>query len=152
MINFREAQQGDEEGVLKVVREVLSGYGLEFNPEEEDLDVTNLKKYYMNNKGWFQVILEDDRIIGSTGIFKVDETTCELRKMYLLPSYQGKGLGKKLMENALEVAKALGYKTITLQTNSVLVKALPLYERFGFRQEKGIEVCSRCDLFMKKVL
>ncbi|MEG0712798.1 MAG: GNAT family N-acetyltransferase, partial [Niameybacter sp.] len=149
---YRLAKKGDEEAVLQVIESVLKDYGLELNPKEADLDVTDLEYYYINNNGWFQVVEAEGEIIGSVGVFKMDENECELRKMYLLPSFQGQGIGRELMENAIEAAVQLGYKIITLQTNSVLIKALPLYEKYGFSEEKGIEVCSRCDLFMKKHL
>ena len=140
MIHFRQGKKGDETSVLKLVEEVLSEYGLALNTEEADLDVMD-----------FEVAEENGQIIGSVGIYKLDEQTCELRKMYLYPKYQGQGIGKALMDHALEGARELGYKVITLQTNSVLVKALPLYEKYGFRQDNG-EVCSRCDISMRRRL
>lgn len=152
MIHFRQAQKGDENQVLKLVEDVLADYGLALNTQEADLDVTDLEAYYRENKGWFEVVEYEGQIIGSVGVYKIDEETCELRKMYLYPSYQGTGIGKALMEHALEAAKELKYKTITLQTNSVLVKALPLYEKYGFEHEEGVEVCSRCDIAMKRSL
>ncbi|MBU3811407.1 MAG: GNAT family N-acetyltransferase [Candidatus Niameybacter stercoravium] len=151
MIHFRQGKKGDETSVLKLVEEVLSEYGLALNTEEADLDVMDLEAYYINNHGWFEVAEENGQIIGSVGIYKLDEQTCELRKMYLYPKYQGQGIGKALMDHALEGARELGYKVITLQTNSVLVKALPLYEKYGFRQDNG-EVCSRCDISMRRRL
>lgn len=82
----------------------------------------------------------------------VDEDECELRKMYLYPEFQGQGIGSTLMRNALEKAKELGFKYMTLQTNSVLNKALPLYKKYGFENDDFLEVCSRCDIAMKRQL
>ena len=91
----------------------------------------------------------NNKIIGSVGVYKLNDSTCELRKMYLYKEYQGKSIGKTLLKNALEAAKSLGYTTMTLQTNSLLTKALPLYKSFGFK-ENNDEVCSRCDISMEK--
>ena len=151
MINFRNAKAGDEKAILNLIDTVLSEYGLNLEPNGADFDVTDIKKFYDDNYGWFQVIEDNNKIIGSVGIYKINDSTCELRKMYIYKEYQGKGLGKQLLKNALISAKTLGYDTITLQTNSLLKKALPLYKSFGF-EENNEEVCSRCDISMIKKL
>lgn len=149
---YREAKPGDEQEVLTLIEAVLSNYNLSLEPEGADKDVTDLKLYYMDNQGWFQVVEDNNKIIGSVGIYKIDETECELRKMYLYPEYHGKGIGSTLMRNALEKATSLGYKYMTLQTNSLLHKALPLYEKYGFKNDDSSKVCSRCNIAMKRKL
>ena len=125
MITYRLAKNGDEKEVLKVIGEALSKYGLSLEPNGEDFDVSDIEKYYLNNSGWFEVVLDDNKIVGSVGVYHIDENECELRKMYLLEGYQGKGIGKKLMDDALNMGRELGYKVMTLQTNSLLHKAIP---------------------------
>ena len=146
-ISYRKARAGDEDKVLDLVKKVLNSYGLELNPMGEDLDITDISKYYMDNNGDFEVVEFRGNIIGSYGIYKIDEDTCELRKMYLKQNFQGLGLGNIMIENSFKMAKALGYKRITLQTNSLLYKAVKLYKKYGF-EEIEEEVCERCDLAM----
>lgn len=146
---YREAQPGDENQVLKLIEVVLSEYNLNLEPQGADKDVTNLKSNYLTNNGWFQVVENGEKIIGSVDIYKIDNNECELRKMYLYPEYQVQGIGSTLMRTALEKAKQLGYKYMTLQTNSILIKALPLYKKYGFINDDSIETCSRCDIAMK---
>ena len=143
----RKAVVGDEEKVLKLVQEVLNLYGLNLNPDYEDLDITNIPKYYTKNNGDFEVIEYKGEIIGSYGIYKIDDETCELRKMYLKREFQGLGLGNIMLENSMRLAINLNYKKIILQTNSVLYKAIKLYKKYGF-EEFEEEVCERCDLAM----
>ena len=71
--------------------------------------------------------------------------TCELRKMYLHRDYRGKGHGKRLLEHALAEARRLGFKTITLETASVLTEAILLYERYGFHPYQPPHLSPRCD-------
>lgn len=144
---IRKSRAGDELGVLNLVKEVLEPYGLELNPSGEDLDITNIPKYYMENHGDFEVIEFMGNIIGSYGIYRIDTETCELRKMYLKQNFQGMGLGNIMIENSFKIAKSLGYKRIILQTNSLLYKATKLYKKYGFEELKE-EVCKRCDLAM----
>ena len=144
---IRKARPGDEAEVLDLVKKVLNAYGLELNPMEEDLDITDISKYYMDNNGDFEVVEFRGNIIGSYGIYKINEETCELRKMYLKQNFQGLGLGNIMIENSIKMAKSLGYKRITLQTNSLLYKAIKLYKKYGF-EDLDEEVCSRCDIAM----
>jgi putative acetyltransferase len=152
MYNLRKAYRGDEAILMEVVKSVLSDYGLKTNPDETDKDLSDLENFYFNNNGWFVVIENDNEIIGSYGIFKIDEKTCELRKMYLLKDFQGQGLGKLLMDNAIKKAKELGYSIMVLETNKLLNKAISMYGKYGFVQYKPSHLSDRCDFAMKKKL
>lgn len=149
-MNLRKAKAGEEDKILCLVRKVLSGYGLKINPEETDKDLSDLVDFYFDNKGWFAVIDHGDEIIGSYGIFRVSEKVCELRKMYLLPEYQGKGLGRLMMEDAIHQAKTLGYAEIILETNKLLDKAIHLYKKYGFKKYNPSHLSDRCDYAMRK--
>lgn len=148
-ILIRRAKVGEEVKILNLVKEVLNLYGLDLNPEGEDLDITDIAKYYIQNNGDFEVIEMNGQIIGTYGIYKIDDETCELRKMYLKQEFQGMGFGNIMIENSFKIAKALNYKRITLQTNSVLYKAIKLYKKYGF-EDFSEEVCARCDIAMVK--
>jgi putative acetyltransferase len=146
---FRKARTGDEPALLDLVGASLGPYGLVIDPDGTDLDLTNLESYYFNNNGWFEVIEGESKIIGSYGLLKVSESTCELRKMYLYPKHQGKGLGRKMMDKALAKAKKLGYSEMTLETNSVLDKAIQMYKQYGFQQYHPEHIVDRCDMAMR---
>lgn len=147
--NFRKARAGDEPALLELVGAALGPYGLVIDPDGTDLDLSNLESFYFSKNGWFEVIELEGKIIGSYGLLKVSGSTCELRKMYLYPEHQGKGLGRKMMDKALVKAKELGYTEMTLETNSVLDKAIRLYEKYGFRQYHPEHIVDRCDMAMK---
>jgi putative acetyltransferase len=150
MFNLRKAKAGEEVKILCLVKKVLSDYGLIINPEETDKDLSDLDNFYFDNKGWFTVIDHGNEIIGSYGIFRVSEKVCELRKMYLLPEYQGIGLGRLMMEDAIHQAKTLGYAEIILETNKLLDKAIHLYKKYGFEEYNLSHLSDRCDYAMRK--
>ena len=95
-------------------------------------------------------VAEDDagRIVGSCGIYALEPGVCELRKMYVLPSARGHGLGKKFLERALARARALGYRRIELDTASCLKEAIGLYRKYGFRDIVKPGIPARCDTAM----
>jgi putative acetyltransferase len=143
---IRPAANKDSSEIKDLIFGILEEYDLSSDPENTDSDLENIEQHYLNNRGIFDVILNPDgEIIASTGICRINQKTCELRKMYLRKSYRGMGLGKFLLDHSIEEAKRLGYRKIILETASVLKEAINLYERYGFRQYKPEHISRRCD-------
>ena len=84
-------------------------------------------------------------VIGTVAVFRVDSRTCELRKMYLERGARGRGVGRMLLEHALQRAAVLGFRRIVLETASVLREAVALYESRGFLRHDPGHMAARCD-------
>jgi ribosomal protein S18 acetylase RimI-like enzyme len=52
------------------------------------------------------------------------------------PSFQGRGLGRKLMAHAETLARELGFDTIRLYTNQRFAENIALYRRLGYRVDR----------------
>ena len=141
----RPASDADSENIKSVVFSVLADYGLKPDPDGTDKDLDAIEKSYHLNNGFFGVVETGNLIIATLGLHRVDDETCELRKMYLLPAFRGKGIGKFILEFALQKAKELGYKRITLETASALKEAIGLYKKYGFKRYIPEHLCDRCD-------
>ena len=92
-------------------------------------------------------VIEDRQghLLGTYGLYPLDEETCELRKMYFVPQIRGKGLGRRILERAVDHARRLNFKAIVLETNSALKEAIHLYTRFGFVPTRMEHVSARVD-------
>lgn len=152
MAKIRRALPADIPQILNVVKESLAPYGLELDPEGVDADIVNMQSAYFEGGGWFAVLEEDGEIVGSYGLMPEGNKSCELRKMYLYTHVQGRGLGKQIMDNAMLKARELGFVRMSLVTNSLLFKALQLYERYGFSENKDEDIPPRCDMAMELML
>ena len=131
---------------MALVKAVLDEFGLPFEPLSKDSDLQNIEEGYIRSGGMFGLI--EDRagnLLGTCGLFPLDQETCELRKMYFIPQIRGIGLGKRVLERALNEARRLGFKTIVLETHSALKRAERLYARFGFEPLEIEKVTARAD-------
>ncbi|MCP3027351.1 helix-turn-helix domain-containing GNAT family N-acetyltransferase [Halobacillus sp. A5] len=71
-------------------------------------------------------------IAGSIAITKSNSTVAQLRWFILDENYQGMGIGKKLMETAVNYCKEQGFQHVFLWTVSILDAARHLYQKFDF--------------------
>lgn len=74
------------------------------------------------------------QIIGSIAIAKHSEKEAQLHWYFVHPDYRGLGLGKELMNKALQFCKERKYRTIFLWTTNELEVASHVYTQFGFRK------------------
>ena len=153
---LRPYQTSDRDIVCKLLEEGLAPYGLGVDYNDTDQDILDVQVNYQDNGGAFMVLTVNDGagdvIIGMYGIYRMDQQRCELRKMYLNPVYKGRGFGKQLMNDALERAQQLGFSEMHLETNSCLVEAIGMYQRFGFEISDEAGHAERCDVCMSRVL
>lgn len=58
--------------------------------------------------------------------------TCEGKRLYVVPSARGLGVGRALVKECLSIARAAGYKEAKLDTLPHMRSAIKTYEAFGF--------------------
>jgi len=142
----RGAVPGDAAAVREIVRGVLDEYGLPPDPGGIDRDLEDLDAFYFSRGGGFLVAVDDDAtVVGSCGVVPIEGATWELRKMYLRADARGQGLGKRLLAHALDFVRSRGGRRVELETASVLVEAIALYTRAGFRPLPRSPDAKRCD-------
>ena len=81
----------------------------------------------------------DGRRAGSIFCQQRDADTAQLRLLLVDPSARGLGLGRRLVDACLEFAIGVGYRSIMLWTNDVLVAVRRIYESVGFELVEGRE-------------
>lgn len=143
---IRAAVNDDKEKVVALVFSVLAEYGLQSDPENRDADLNDIEENYIRRGGLFDLIEDGEgNLLGTIGLFPVDKNVCELRKMYFMRQARGFGLGRFVLERTVNRAREIGFKTIVLETASVLKEAIRLYTRFGFTPFNSSHLAARCD-------
>lgn len=146
-IFLRKLLLADADEVRNLIFSVLEEYNLHPEPGTTDADLYEVTRFYPDGRFWVMVD-ESDNIKGSAALYKIDSNTVELRKMYFHPSLRNQGLGRWLMSFVLHEAVKAGYKTVCLETATVLREARKLYTGFGFVEQPGDCHSARCDLKM----
>lgn len=150
-ISIRSATNADCERIQNLVFGVLREYGLSPDSKETDKDLTDIEANYINRGGLFETLEDaEGNLLGTIGLYPINSEIVELRKMYFDKILRGRGYGKIVLEKMINEARQRGFKQIYLETNSVLKKAIHLYEKFGFKptDEKHAARCDQAYIFI----
>jgi GNAT superfamily N-acetyltransferase len=132
-LKLRSATNADAAEVRALVFGILTDFGLEADVDGTDRDLFDIEANYLRRGGVFEVIENTQgSIVGTIGLYPLDDETIELRKMYFASEVRGSGLGQILLQKMIEKAKNLGYLRVYLETASVLKQAVHIYEKAGF--------------------
>ncbi|WP_262692177.1 GNAT family N-acetyltransferase [Kordiimonas aestuarii] len=72
--------------------------------------------------------------VGAVALKAHDTEVCEMKRLYMLPEAQGTGAGRAICERLMADARALGYKTMLLDSLRRLEAAVALYGKLGFEE------------------
>ncbi len=143
--------------------QIIQSVGAEFGAIGEgfgpsDAEVLAMSQHYreQDRSAYFVALLEG-KVVGGGGIapFAHHADLCELKKLFLLPTSRGHGVGRALSEHCLNFAKQQGYAKCYLDTLSSMTQAIKLYQQLGFEhltQPMAGTEHNGCDVWMLKSL
>ena len=115
----------------RLSRAWLEGFGL-----LEDGDLVYLQDpeaSILAGGGEIFFALDGDSVIGTCAAIRRSGTTIELAKLGVAPSAQNRGVGRRLCEAVIDLARRSGATRVVLTSNTRLTAALRLYRALGFR-------------------
>ena len=112
-----------------------------FEVEPEDrAQLDDPQTHILDKGGAILIAVLDGEPVGTVGLVPGHEAgVLELIKMSARQDLRGRGIGRALMDAAIDRARAQGAMSIWLETNTVLDAALALYRKTGFRELTGDE-------------
>lgn len=94
----------------------------------------NLKRAHLApGLGAFLLARRDGRAVGCGAVRKLDDTTAEVKRMYVEPELRGHGVGMRILQALEAEARALGVSRLVLETGIYQAEAIALYRKAGFK-------------------
>ena len=84
--------------------------------------------------GTFVVARVDGRAVGCGAVRRLDETTVEVKRMYVEPEQRGRGIAKEILMNLEAAARELGATRAVLETGVYQDEAIGLYRKAGYKE------------------
>jgi GNAT superfamily N-acetyltransferase len=82
--------------------------------------------------GTFVIARDGGRAVGCGALRRLDETTAELKRMYVEPDLRGRGIAREILDHLEAAARAMGIRRLVLETGIYQAEAIGLYRRAGF--------------------
>ena len=115
-----------------------------------DRELEDLTEKYGKPWGRLYLVRCDGEAAGCVALRKIDDVSCELKRLYIKPQFRGNGISKKLVQRIISDAKEIGYEYILLDTLPFLKSAIHLYRSVGFYEiEKFNDSPMQGSLYMR---
>lgn len=136
-LTTRPIREQDNQPLAQLIRKVFREFKID-RPGTVYTDPTtdDLYGYFQTSGSGYFVAEIDGEMIGGCGVYPTDglpEGCAELVKFYLAAEARGKGVGTKLLQKIIALAKELGYLQLYLESFPELAQAVSMYEKAGFK-------------------
>jgi putative acetyltransferase len=133
MLEYIVVQMDEEyKAAVQLFKAYAAWLNIDLGFQHFDEELNNLKNMYNATDGGIILCKDGDIFIGCVAVRKNTANIAELKRMYVLPEHQHKGIGKILLEEAITLAKECGYEYIRLDTLNHMIPAINLYKKYGF--------------------
>lgn len=126
----------DEEYTIAVslFKEYAAWLNVDLSFQDFDKELEGLKSMYALPFGGIILCKHEQKYIGCVAVRKITVDIAEIKRMYVLPAWQGKGIGNELLVHSINLAVKCGYSYVRLDTLNTMYPAINLYKKNGFVQ------------------
>jgi putative acetyltransferase len=142
---------------LALIRELFGEYqqhiGIDLGFQGFAQELAELPGKYAPPSGGLLLAYWQDAPAGCVALRPLEPSVCELKRLYVRPSFSGKGIGSALLERAFAEAVTAGYQRLRLDSLHSMAAAAHLYQRYGFYAIEPYNASQRADIYyLERVL
>ncbi|HTP07043.1 MAG TPA: GNAT family N-acetyltransferase [Anaerolineae bacterium] len=140
-IEFQQVESEEQKkAASSLIREYLEWlnsrlkreYGIEFDAEAMvHSDLSDPHKFHPPY-GRFYLTRYNGQTAGVGCLKQLEPGIGEIQRMYVLPAFRGKGIGRAIANRLIAEARTLGYRQLRLESLEFLAEAHSLYRSIGF--------------------
>jgi putative acetyltransferase len=132
-IRISEARWPDDRAtVAALFREYVASLAENISFQNVDDELASLPGKYARPTGVVLIARDGAEAAGAVAYRMVEPGVCEMKRLFVRPTYRGSGLGRELANELIEDARAQGYRTMLLDTLASMGPARALYRDLGF--------------------
>lgn len=132
---IREANGAADMKIAKsLINEYMDELGVDLCFQGVDEELATLPGPYAKPDGiiYFGILEGATVPTAMIALKKLDDKTCEMKRLYVTPEHRSSGMGEALVKQLLISAKDMSYEIMRLDTLARLKPAIALYQRHGF--------------------
>ena len=153
-IGIRQFRSGDAAAFRRLNEEWITRL-FRIEPKEEPI-LADPQANILDTGGRIFFATAGERCVGCCALIRLGNKELEVAKMAVERSYQGAGIGRRLLHTAIEEGRNAGAQRLYLETNHVLTPAIRLYESMGFKHIDAKRIIpsgyARADVYMELIL
>ena len=112
---------------------LVNHHGIDMGYQSIEAELAGLPGYYGPPGGRCWLASNEAGPVGCVALRPMtDEGVCELKRLYVRPAHRGEGIGRALTVQAIDEARAMGYRVMRLDTGTFLDASRGLYATLGF--------------------
>ena len=135
MIEFIQVESDEH---LDCIRELFKEYekslGFDLDFQDFEMELAELPGEYAAPDGCLLLAFYENEVAGCAGLRKLEQGICEMKRMYVRSNFRGKGIGRVMSVRIIEIARAIGYKHMRLDTIDTMRTAISLYKSLDFKK------------------